>query len=34
MPPAVIRRLADHPLTRAGLDQFVEDWKSTGQSIL
>jgi transaldolase len=34
IPPAVIRKLADHPLTAAGLDAFVKDWKSTGQSIL
>jgi transaldolase len=34
MPPAVIRKLADHPLTASGLEQFVKDWKSTGQSIL
>jgi transaldolase len=34
MPPAVIKKLADHPLTNSGLDQFVKDWKSTGQSIL
>ncbi|WP_417309698.1 fructose-6-phosphate aldolase [Devosia sp.] len=34
IPPAVIYKLADHPLTKAGLDAFVKDWKSTGQSIL
>jgi transaldolase len=34
MPPAVIKKLADHPLTASGLEQFVKDWKSTGQSIL
>ncbi len=34
MPPAVIKKLADHPLTNSGLEQFVKDWKSTGQSIL
>jgi transaldolase len=34
MPPAVIRKLADHPLTTSGLEQFVKDWKATGQSIL
>jgi transaldolase len=34
MPPAVIRKLADHPLTDIGLANFVKDWKSTGQSIL
>ncbi|RUT31233.1 fructose-6-phosphate aldolase [Arsenicitalea aurantiaca] len=34
MPPAVIRKLAEHPLTTSGLENFVKDWKSTGQSIL
>lgn len=34
IPPAVIYKLADHPLTTSGLEQFVKDWKSTGQSIL
>jgi transaldolase len=34
IPPAVIKKLADHPLTAAGLENFVKDWKSTGQSIL
>lgn len=34
MPPGVIRKLADHPLTQSGLENFVKDWKSTGQSIL
>lgn len=34
IPPAVIYKLADHPLTKSGLDQFVKDWASTGQSIL
>jgi transaldolase len=34
MPPAVIKKLADHPLTDIGLANFVKDWKSTGQSIL
>jgi transaldolase len=34
MPPAVIRKLADHPLTNAGIDNFVKDWAGTGQSIL
>jgi transaldolase len=30
----VIYKLADHPLTKSGLEQFVKDWKATGQSIL
>jgi transaldolase len=34
IPPAVIKKLADHPLTKSGLDQFVKDWAATGQSIL
>ena len=34
IPPAVIKKLADHPLTKSGLEQFVKDWASTGQSIL
>ncbi len=34
IPPAVIRKLADHPLTTVGLANFVKDWKATGQSIL
>ena len=34
IPPPVIYKLADHPLTKAGLDAFVKDWKATGQSIL
>ena len=34
IPPSVIRQLAKHPLTDKGMDAFVKDWKSTGQSIL
>ncbi|HVY52869.1 MAG TPA: fructose-6-phosphate aldolase [Devosia sp.] len=34
IPPAVIYKLADHPLTKTGLENFVKDWKSTGQSIV
>lgn len=34
MPPAVIRSLANHPLTDKGLAQFVADWQKTGQDIL
>ena len=33
-PPAVIKALANHPLTEKGLAQFTADWKKTGQSIL
>jgi transaldolase len=32
-PPAVIKKMADHPLTDAGLDQFLKDWEKTGQKI-
>jgi transaldolase len=34
IPPAVIKGLANHVLTDRGLEQFVEDWRKTGQSIL
>jgi transaldolase len=34
MPPAVIRALANHPLTDKGLALFLDDWAKTGQSIL
>lgn len=34
IPPSVIKQLVKHPLTDKGLDAFVKDWKSTGQSIL
>ncbi|WEK03175.1 MAG: fructose-6-phosphate aldolase [Candidatus Devosia phytovorans] len=34
IPPAVIRKLADHPLTNAGIEGFLKDWAATGQSIL
>ncbi len=33
-PPEVIRKLAHHPLTDAGLAQFLKDWEKTGQKIL
>lgn len=32
-PPAVIKGLVKHPLTDKGLEQFMVDWKKTGQSI-
>ncbi len=34
MPPAVIRALANHPLTDRGLEGFSTDWAKSGQSIL
>ena len=33
-PPDVIKKLAGHPLTDKGLDQFMKDWEKTGQKIL
>ncbi|MFG6561544.1 MULTISPECIES: fructose-6-phosphate aldolase [Sulfitobacter] len=33
-PPEVIKKLAAHPLTDKGLEQFMADWKKTGQNIL
>lgn len=33
-PPEVIRKLANHPLTDAGLAQFMKDWEKTGQKII
>ena len=34
IPPGVLRQLFGHPLTDKGLDAFLADWASTGQSIL
>jgi transaldolase len=34
LPPAVMRKLAQHPLTDKGLADFLADWEKTGQSIL
>ncbi|WP_332718699.1 fructose-6-phosphate aldolase [Pelagibacterium mangrovi] len=34
IPPAVLKKLADHPLTDKGLAAFVKDWEATGQSII
>ncbi len=34
LPPAVMRKLATHPLTDKGLAAFLADWEKTGQSIL
>ncbi|MFP4002891.1 MAG: fructose-6-phosphate aldolase [Alphaproteobacteria bacterium] len=34
VPPAVIWRLIDHPMTDRGLEAFLKDWQSTGQSIM
>lgn len=34
IPGAVLKSLVNHPLTDKGLENFVADWKKTGQSIL
>jgi len=34
VPPQVLRKLAQHPLTDKGLAAFLADWEKTGQSIL
>ncbi len=33
IPPAVLRALVRHPLTDKGLEQFLADWRKTGQDI-
>lgn len=33
-PAAVLRKLADHPLTESGLAAFLKDWSATGQKII
>ncbi|TMM55260.1 fructose-6-phosphate aldolase [Sulfitobacter sabulilitoris] len=33
-PPEVIKKLASHPLTDKGLEQFMADWAKTGQQII
>jgi transaldolase len=34
IPPDVTKKLAFHPLTNSGLNQFNADWAKTGQSIV
>jgi transaldolase len=34
VPPAILKSLAQHPLTDKGVDMFLADWKKTGQIIL
>ena len=34
VPPAILTKLARHPLTDAGLSAFLADWAKTGQTIL
>ena len=33
VPPATLKGLVKHPLTDKGLEQFLADWKKTGQTI-
>ena len=33
VPPDVLRKLAQHPLTDKGLAAFLADWQATGQDI-
>lgn len=33
VPPAILKALVKHPLTDKGLEQFIADWKKTGQKI-
>ena len=32
-PPSVIKSLVKHPLTDKGIEQFMADWKKTGQTL-
>ena len=34
VPPAVLNKAIQHPLTDKGLESFMQDWKKTGQNIL
>ena len=34
LPPKILEDLYDHPLTKKGLDAFLEDWKKTNQKII
>ena len=34
LPPSVLKAMYKHPLTDKGLETFIADWASTGQSIL
>jgi transaldolase len=34
VPPAIVKALVKHPLTDAGLEQFLSDWRKSGQKIL
>ena len=32
IPTKIIKQMIKHPLTEAGLNSFMEDWKKTGQT--
>ena len=34
IPPKIMSQMYKHPLTDKGLEDFLADWESTGQSIL
>lgn len=34
VPPSVLKSLVKHPLTDKGIEQFMADWKKTGQSVM
>ena len=34
LPPKTLEELYEHPLTKKGLDAFMEDWKKTNQKII
>ncbi len=34
LPPVVLRKMFEHPLTDKGLEAFLDDWAATGQTIL
>ena len=34
LPPKILEELYEHPLTKKGLDAFLEDWKRTNQKII
>ncbi|MBT4880447.1 MAG: fructose-6-phosphate aldolase [Alphaproteobacteria bacterium] len=34
IPPSILKKLVEHPLTDKGLDAFLKDWKKTNQSIV
>jgi len=34
VPPSILRKLAEHPLTDKGLSSFLSDWNKSGQTFL